>query len=104
MIYESNISTNVNRRNSKRVPCQGEAILRWSHDFDTPVRYGIADRSAEGTKIISQIPLAEGMTGVITRYLPKGEEVHQPMMVAWSSSTPDKDGYHCGVWFFGTEQ
>ena len=103
MLYESNISTNVNRRNSKRVACQGEAILRWSHDFDTPVRYRIVDRSEEGMKIISQIPLSEGMTGVITRYLPNCEEVHQPMMVAWSNSTPDEDGYHCGVWFFGTE-
>jgi hypothetical protein len=53
-------------------------------------------------RIISQFPLSEGMTGVITRYLPEGTTVHQPMMVAWSSTTPDDDGYHCGIWFFGS--
>jgi hypothetical protein len=42
------------------------------------------------------------MTGLITRYLPEGRSVNQPVMVAWASSTPDDDGYHCGIWFFGT--
>ena len=53
-------------------------------------------------QITSQFPLSEGMTGVITRYLPEGTAVHQPMMVAWSSNEADDDGYRCGIWFFGS--
>ena len=105
MIYDSHIqsdTTNQNRRNRDRATYCGEAVLRWSHDFDTPIRYQVVDRSDGGMRIVSQFPLSEGMTGVITRYLPEGESVHQPMMVAWSSSEPDDDGYHCGIWFFGS--
>ncbi len=105
MIYDSNIQSDIsnqNRRNKDRTTFSGEAVLRWSHDFDTPVRYQVVDRSEGGMRIVSQFPLSEGMTGVITRYLPEGTSVHQPMMVAWSSSEPDDDGYHCGIWFFGS--
>ena len=107
MIHDQSIrpedtSIDTNRRDSTRTEYQGEAVLRWSHDFDTPVRYRVVDRSEGGMRIISQFPLSEGMTGIITRYLPEGTAVHQPMMVAWSSSTPGDDGYHCGVWFFGS--
>jgi hypothetical protein len=105
MINDSKIqaeSTHQNRRDRNRTTYSGEAVLRWSHDFDTPVRYQVVDRSEGGMRIVSQFPLSEGMTGVITRYLPEGTSVHQPMMVAWSSSEPDDDGYHCGIWFFGS--
>ncbi|MFT4594068.1 MAG: hypothetical protein ACI9JK_001793 [Phycisphaerales bacterium] len=105
MIYDSNIQSDVssqNRRNKARTACSGEAVLRWSHDFDTPVRYNVIDRSEGGMQISSQFPLSEGMTGVVTRYLPEGTAVHQPMMVAWSSSEADDDGYRCGIWFFGS--
>ncbi len=107
MIHDPSIksdtsSANQNRRDRSRTAFQGEAVLRWSHDFNTPIRYQVVDRSNGGMRIISQFPLSEGMTGVITRYLPEGEAVHQPMMVAWSSSTPCDDGYHCGIWFFGS--
>jgi hypothetical protein len=107
MIHDSNISagnstTNDNRRDKTRTEYSGEAVLRWSHDFDTPVRYRVVDRSEGGMRIVSQFPLSEGMTGIVTRYLPEGTPVHQPMMVAWSSNTADDDGYHCGVWFFGS--
>jgi hypothetical protein len=107
MIHDSSITpkqdtTTENRRDRTRTDFSGEAVLRWSHDFDTPVRYRVVDRSDSGMRIISQFPLSEGMTGVVTRYLPEGTAVHQPMMVAWSSSTADDDGYHCGIWFFGT--
>jgi hypothetical protein len=105
MINDSNIQSDVsnqNRRNKARTAYSGEAVLRWSHDFDTPVRYNVIDRSAGGMQITSQFPLSEGMTGVITRYLPEGTAVHQPMMVAWSSSEADEDGYRCGIWFFGS--
>ena len=101
-ITSEHASANQNRRDRTRTEYQGEAVLRWSHDFDTPVRYRVVDRSEGGMRIISQFPLSEGMTGVITRYLPEGTTVHQPMMVAWSSTTPDDDGYHCGIWFFGS--
>ena len=96
-------TTGAERRDRSRTAYQGEAVLRWSHDFDTPVRYTVVDRSEGGLRILTQVPLTEGMTGVITRYLPEGKSVHQPMMVAWSSSTPEDEGYHCGIWFFGTE-
>ena len=107
MIHDPSITqafstSNQNRRDRSRTSNTGEAVLRWSHDFDTPVRYVIVDRSEGGMRIISQFPLAEGMTGVITRYLPEGEVVHQPMMVAWTNTTPDVEGYHCGIWFIGT--
>ncbi|MDE1037276.1 MAG: PilZ domain-containing protein [Phycisphaerales bacterium] len=105
MINDSNIQSDVssqNRRNKARTAYSGEAVLRWSHDFDTPVRYNVVDRSAGGMQITSQFPLSEGMTGVVTRYLPEGTAVHQPMMVAWSSSEADDDGYRCGIWFFGS--
>ena len=101
-IHSDSFSTHQNRRDGTRNEYQGEAVLRWSHDFDTPIRYRVVDRSEGGMRIISQFPLSEGMTGVITRYLPEGTAVHQPMMVAWSSTTPDDDGFHCGVWFFGS--
>jgi|TARA_Y100000031_G_scaffold132000_1_gene152722 hypothetical protein len=108
MIHDSSITpkrttSDQNRRDRTRTAFHGEAVLRWSHDFDTPIRYKVVDKSEGGMRIISQFPLSEGMTGVITRYLPEGESVHQPMMVAWSSSTPDEDGYHCGIWFFGSD-
>ena len=103
MIHNQAISSQSNRRTKNRTPYDGEAVLRWSHDFDTPVRYNVVDRSDGGMRIVSQCPLSEGMTGVITRYLPEGTSVHQPMMVAWSNTTPDEDGYHCGVWFFGSD-
>ena len=93
---------NDERRGKGRLPYAGEAVLRWSHDFSTPVRYTVVDRRDGGLRIISQFPLNEGMTGLITRYLPEGRSVNQPIMVAWASSTPDDDGYHCGIWFFGT--
>lgn len=107
MIHDPSItsetsSINQNRRDRTRTEYQGEAVLRWSHDFDTPIRYQVVDRSEGGMRIISQFPLSEGMTGVITRYLPEGTPVHQPMMVAWSNTTPDDNGYHCGIWFFGS--
>jgi hypothetical protein len=95
-------SKNDTRKGKDRTKYDGEAVLRWSHDFSTPVRYTVVDRSEGGLRIISQLPLIEGMTGLITRYLPEGESVNQPVMVAWASSTPDDDGYHCGIWFFGT--
>ena len=91
-----------NRRNTPRTSTALEAVLRWSHDYDTPVRYAVADQSEGGMRIISQFPLTEGMTGVVTRYLPEGKTVHQPMMVAWTNTTPDDEGYHCGIWFIGT--
>ena len=107
MIHDPSISSafttsNQNRRNTQRKGSSLEAVLRWSHDYDTPVRYIVVDRSEGGMRIISQFPLTEGMTGVVTRYLPEGEAVHQPMMVAWTNNTPDDDGYHCGIWFIGT--
>ena len=92
-----------NRDGKERTSYDGEAVLRWSHDFNTPVRYAVVDRSDGGLRIISQFPLNEGMTGLITRYLPEGRSVNQPVMVAWASSTPDDEGYHCGIWFFGTQ-
>jgi hypothetical protein len=91
------------RNGNERAEYDGEAVLRWSHDFNTPIRYTVVDRSEGGLRIISQLPLNEGMTGLITRYLPEGQSVNQPVMVAWASSTPDDDGYHCGIWFFGTQ-
>ena len=107
MIHDPSISSafstsNQNRRNTQRKGSSLEAVLRWSHDYDTPVRYIVVDRSEGGMRIISQFPLTEGMTGVVTRYLPEGKAVHQPMMVAWTNNTPDDDGYHCGIWFIGT--
>ena len=107
MIHDPSISSafstsNQNRRNTQRKGSSLEAVLRWSHDYDTPVRYIVVDRSEGGMRIISQFPLTEGMTGVVTRYLPEGEAVHHPMMVAWTNNTPDDDGYHCGIWFIGT--
>jgi len=108
MIHDSSIQTDNsnaqdNRRNRTRTEFSGEVVLRWSHDFDTPVRYRVVDRSEGGMRIMTQLPLAEGMTGVVTRYLPEGTAVHQPMMVAWSSNSSDEDGFHCGIWFFGTD-
>lgn len=91
------------RSGKTRSAYDGEAVLRWSHDFATPIRYAVVDRSDGGLRIVSQLPLNEGMTGLITRYLPEGRSVNQPIMVAWASSTPDDDGYHCGIWFFGTQ-
>ena len=91
------------RSGKTRAAYDGEAVLRWSHDFGTPIRYAVVDRSDGGLRIVSQLPLNEGMTGLITRYLPEGRSVNQPIMVAWASSTPDDDGYHCGIWFFGTQ-
>jgi hypothetical protein len=105
MINDSSIQTDIstqNRRNNNRTEFSGEAVLRWSHDFDTPVRYKVMDKSEGGMRIVSQFPLSEGMTGVVTRYLPEGKSVHQPMMVAWSSKEGDEDGFHCGIWFFGS--
>ena len=90
------------RRSKNRTEYDGEAVLRWSNDFSTPVRYTVVDRSEVGLRIISQVPVNAGMTGLITRYLPEGESVNRPVMVAWASSTPGDDGYHCGIWFFGT--
>ena len=95
--------SNKNRRKRDRSTLEGEVVLRWSHDYDTPIRYTIIDRSEGGMRIMSQFPLTEGMTGVITRYLPEGVHVHLPMMVVWSNSTSDEDGYYCGIWFMGTE-
>ncbi len=91
-----------NRRGRLRGACEGEVVLRWSHDFGTPVRYAMIDRSEGGLRIITGIPLSEGMTGVVSRYLPGGTAVNQPVMVAWTASSPDDGGYHCGLWFFGT--
>ena len=91
------------RKGNERTEYDGEAVLRWSHDFSTPIRYTVVVRSEGWLRIISQLPLIEGMTGVITRYLPEGVSVNQPVMVAWASSTPDDDGYHCGIWYFGTQ-
>ena len=100
MIHNQNTSTRTNRRNNTRTEYSGETVLRWSHDFDTPIRYKVVNRSENGMRIVSQCPLSEGMTGVITRYLPEGTAVHQPMMVAWSKTKAEDDGYHCGIWFF----
>ena len=100
-ITSASSTSNQNRRNTQRKDSSLEAVLRWSHDYDTPVRYIVVDRSEGGMRIISQFPLTEGMTGVVTRYLPEGKAVHQPMMVAWTNTTPDDDGYHCGIWFIG---
>jgi len=100
-ITSASSTSNQNRRNTQRTDSSLEAVLRWSHDYDTPVRYIVVDRSEGGMRIISQFPLTEGMTGVVTRYLPEGKAVHQPMMVAWTNTTPDDDGYHCGIWFIG---
>ncbi|MDP7008002.1 MAG: hypothetical protein QGI78_00350 [Phycisphaerales bacterium] len=100
--FQRTDAADVEHRCTARQNYQGEAILRWSHDFGTPVRYQVVDRSEGGIRIVSQLPLTEGMTGVITRYLPEGTPINQPIMVAWASSTPDDDGYHCGIWFFGT--
>ena len=68
-IRPDNASIDNNRRDRTRTEFHGEAVLRWSHDFDTPVRYRVVDRSDGGMRIISQFPLSEGMTGIITQYL-----------------------------------
>ncbi|MDP6541635.1 MAG: hypothetical protein QF444_05800 [Phycisphaerales bacterium] len=102
-LQDTNTTQDTDKRQGKlRTTYDGEAVLRWSHDFNTPVRYAVVDRSEGGLRIISHFPLNEGMTGLITRYLPEGKSVNQPVMVAWASDTPDDDGYHCGIWFFGT--
>ena len=101
-IGRMNSQTTDKREGKLRSTYDGEAVLRWSHDFSTPLLYTVVDRSDGGLRIISQFPLQEGMTGLITLYLPEGRSVNQPVMVAWASSTPDDDGYHCGIWFFGT--
>lgn len=103
-LQNTNSTSDLDHRNGKeRKKYDGEAVLRWSHDFSTPIRYTVVDRSEGGLRIVSHLPLNEGMTGLITRYLPEGQSVNQPIMVAWASSTPDDDGYHCGIWFFGTQ-
>lgn len=105
MIHDDHLSCQNavdDRRSRSRQECIGEAIIRWSHDFATPIRYALADRSEGGLRILSRLPLAEGMTGVVSRFLPEGEETNQPVMVAWTSREADDDGYFSGLWFFGT--
>ena len=69
----TNSTSDLDQRDGKkRKKYDGEAVLRWSHDFSTPIRYTVVDRSEGGLRIVSHLPLNEGMTGLITRYLPEG--------------------------------
>ena len=85
-LQNTNSTSDLDQRDGKkRKKYDGEAVLRWSHDFSTPIRYTVVDRSEGGLRIVSHLPLNEGMTGLITRYLPEGRSVNQPVMVAWAS-------------------
>lgn len=65
-------------------------VLVWNHDLDTPVRYRVIDAGDGGYRIRSAINMLEGTTAMVLRLLPgRGQQLDQPVMVAWSRAIND---------------
>ena len=80
----------TNRRESDRLPFPAEMVLVWNYDLETVVRYHVIDAGDGGYRIRSSLPLLEGTTGMVLRLLPgRGQQLDQPVMVAWSKSSAD---------------
>src|SRR5688500_1868184 len=79
-----------NRRESDRLPFPAEMVLVWNHDLETIVRYHVIDAGDGGYRVRSSLPLLEGTTGMVLRLLPsRGQQLDQPVMVAWSTQQSD---------------
>jgi len=90
--------TCIDRRESDRLPFPAEMVLVWNHDLSTPIRYRVVDAGDGGYRVQSAIPMLEGTTGMVLRLLPgRGQPLDQPVMVAWSRRSPNRDVYEIGL-------
>lgn len=92
----------LDRRTSDRVPYPAEAIVVWTHDLASPMRYRVIDAGDGGYRIHSSMPLLEGTTGMLLRLLPgRGRPMDQPVMVAWIKPAEEEaTGYDVGLRIF----
>lgn len=88
-ITDRTTDLDANRRASPRVSCPAELVIAWLEDVATPMRYGLIDVSEGGYRIQSSLPRLTGTTGLVLRYLPSGEAVDEPVMVAWTRRGDD---------------
>lgn len=85
------------RRGSDRLPFPAEMVLVWNHDLGTPMRYRVLDAGDGGYRIHSTFNMLEGTTAMVLRLLPgRGQQLDQPVMVAWSRATADGE-YEIGL-------
>ena len=77
------------RRASPRVPFPAELVIAWFCAMKSPIRYRVLDASEGGFRILSNLPLFEGMTGVAVKLLPDGKPLDRTVMVAWIRTHPD---------------
>lgn len=79
------------RRRHPRVPFPAEAIIIWHHDPTCSVRFRVQEASDGGLRLRSSLPLPSGLTGVVTRLLPNGEQLDRSVMVVWCRQTVADD-------------
>ena len=86
------------RRDSDRLPFPAEMVLVWNHDLQTPMRYRVLDAGDGGYRIRSSLNLLEGTTGMVLRLLPsRGQQLDQPVMVAWTKAAQGEAGFDVGL-------
>ena len=88
-ITDRTTELDTNRRTSPRLPCPAEVVITWLDDAATPMRYALIDVSEGGYRIRASLPRLTGTTGMVVRYLPSGENVGEPIMVAWTRTRED---------------
>lgn len=86
------------RRRSDRLPFPAEMVMVWNYDLNTTMRYRVIDAGDGGYRIHSSLPMLVGTTGMVLRLLPsRGQQLDQPVMVAWTRARPNGDGYDIGL-------
>jgi len=83
------------RRRETRATATGELCLAWTHDPATTVRLPLLDRSDDGFRVRSSLPVLTGSIGRVHRILPTGEALDESVQVAWIRS--DDGGWELGL-------
>ncbi len=94
----NSVTTELDRRESDRIPFPAELVLAWNHDLSMSMRYRVIDAGDGGYRIHSSLPILEGTTGIALRLLPGGRApLDQAVMVIWIRPSSDEDGFDVGL-------
>ncbi len=87
------------RRNRARLPeaVRSEIVITWDHNPSQSIRFRLVDRTDDGVRIASTLPVLSGLTGIAQYVLPRNEALNAAFSVAWSSEAPVEGEYHAGL-------
>ena len=84
----------LERRDRGRTDEPRELRMFWHHDPSRVCRYVTIDVSTTGARLRTELPLPEGMTGVVMDLGDESVPFERVAMVVWSRSVRDGDSSH----------